>query len=84
MYVRNRPVILHLCFSAVTERGGAEVAGAQKASSERDKQEDVSGSQKKHKKHKKHKSKKKKRKREKESSSESGAESEGGSKHQHR
>ncbi|KAM4602121.1 uncharacterized protein sonb [Polymixia lowei] len=57
-----------------------------KADSERYKQEEDggSGSQKKHKKHKKHKSKKKKKKRgkgEKESSSESGAESEGGAKH---
>lgn len=68
---------------------GAEMAGAEKATSERDKQEDLRGcgSQKKHKKHKKHKSKKKKRNREKEekeSSSESGAELEGGTKHRPR
>lgn len=68
---------------------GIEMVAAEKATSERDNQEDLrgSGSQKKHKKHKKHKSKKKKRNRdkeEKESSSESGAEVEGGSKHQSR
>lgn len=65
---------------------GSELDGAQKATSEREKQEDFrgSGSQKKHKKHKKHRSKKKKRNREKESSSESAAELEGGIKHQPR
>uniref|UniRef100_UPI003AABC7A2 uncharacterized protein n=1 Tax=Centroberyx gerrardi TaxID=166262 RepID=UPI003AABC7A2 len=69
-------------------RGGAG-GKVQESNPERDKREDVSGngSQKKHKKHKKHKSKKKKRKQGKEekgSSSESGAESEGGAKHQFR
>ncbi|GAA6216176.1 protein SON-like [Lates japonicus] len=65
---------------------GSELDGAQKATSEREKQEEFrgSGSQKKHKKHKKHRSKKKKRNREKESSSESAAEPEGGIKHQPR
>ncbi|XP_022615525.1 protein SON-like [Seriola dumerili] len=68
---------------------GSEMDGTDKATSEREKQEDFRecGSQKKHKKHKKHKSKKKRRNREKEdkeSSSEPLAEVEGGSKHQSR
>ncbi|XP_040888004.1 protein SON [Toxotes jaculatrix] len=67
---------------------GADSAmdGAEKATSEREKEEDFrgSGSQKKHKKHKKHRSKKKRRNREKESSSESAAELEGGTKHRPR
>ncbi|KAI3366246.1 hypothetical protein L3Q82_009719 [Scortum barcoo] len=63
---------------------GGEVVASESAATERDKQEDSRGSQKKHKKHKKHKSKKKKRNREKESSSESGAELEGGTRHQTR
>ncbi|XP_038571780.1 protein SON isoform X1 [Micropterus salmoides] len=68
---------------------GDDMDAAKTAASERDKREDLkgSGSQKKHKKHKKHKSKKKKRNREREareSSSESGAELEGQTKHQSR
>uniref|UniRef100_UPI0037E71623 protein SON isoform X2 n=1 Tax=Semicossyphus pulcher TaxID=241346 RepID=UPI0037E71623 len=66
---------------------GSETVVAEKAPLVRDKEEDVRGSgshHKKHKKHKKHKSKKKKRNRDKESSSESGAELEGGSKHHSR
>ena len=64
----------------------SKMDGAEKTTSEREKQDDLrgSGSQKKHKKHKKHKSKKKRRNREKEekeSSSESVAELEGGAKH---
>ncbi|XP_019965752.2 protein SON [Paralichthys olivaceus] len=57
----------------------SEVEAAEKATTDREKQDDfrASGSQKKHKKHKKHKSKKKKRNRQKESSSESVAEQEG-------
>ncbi|XP_034720719.1 protein SON [Etheostoma cragini] len=75
--------------AAEGEGNGVEMAGVEKATSEVDKQEDLrdSGSQKKQKKHKKHKSKKKRRNREKEekkSSSESGAELEGGIKHQPR
>lgn len=70
--------------------GGAdacrEKAGADDAVPDRDKHKDRSSSSpKKHKKHKKHKSKKKKRNRAKEdreSSSESGVETEAGSKHQ--
>ncbi|XP_062236967.1 protein SON [Platichthys flesus] len=57
----------------------SEAEAAEKATTDREKQDDfrASGSQKKHKKHKKHKSKKKKRNRQKESSSESVAEPEG-------
>lgn len=67
----------------------SETVEAEKATAQRDKREDLrsGGSQRKHKKHKKHKSKKKRRNREKEekeSSSESGAELEGGTKHQPR
>ncbi|XP_049919601.1 protein SON isoform X1 [Epinephelus moara] len=73
---------------AAAEGAGDSIdkVGADKAASDRDKQEDLrgSGSQKKHKKRKKHKSKKKRRNREKESSSESGAELDGGAKHQPR
>ncbi|XP_049426465.1 protein SON isoform X1 [Epinephelus fuscoguttatus] len=73
---------------ATAEGAGDSIdkVGADKAASDRDKQEDLrgSGSQKKHKKRKKHKSKKKRRNREKESSSESGAELDGGAKHQPR
>ncbi|XP_031158258.1 protein SON isoform X2 [Sander lucioperca] len=76
--------------AAEGEGNGVEMVGAEKATSEVDKQDDLrgSGSQKKQKKHKKHKSKKKRRNREKEeekkSSSESGAELEGGTKQQPR
>ncbi len=68
---------------------GNELLKVKEATSEKEVKGDSrgSGSQKKHKKHKKHKSKKKRRNREKdemESSSESGAELEGGTKHQPR
>ncbi|XP_029307579.1 protein SON isoform X2 [Cottoperca gobio] len=72
---------------ATAEGVGDEMFGAEKATSDRDNQENLraSASQKKHKKHKKTKSKKKRRNREeKESSSESGAELDGGTKHQPR
>lgn len=61
-------------------RAGTELAGAEKATSERSKVEDLKGSPlKKHKKHKKHKSKKKRKNREKEGK-EIGLESDSGTK----
>lgn len=83
----NISFCVYLSISAAEGVGAcSEMVGAEKATPERDKQEDIrgSGSQRKHKKHKKHKSKKKRRNREKEekeSSTESWAELEGGTKH---
>lgn len=77
--------LLSLSISAAEGLGtGSELVKNAKATSEKDKQEDLKGSssQKNHKKHKKHKSKKKKRNREKEK--EISFDSERGARHKRR